>query len=122
MSFRMGPLEIGIILVIILIIFGVGKLPQVGDALGKGIRAFRKGQSGEEEEKKSAYDVVLQEVGDQKIAVIKAIRGINQDLGLKEAKDLVESAPKTVAEALPVEEAEKAKKTLEEAGATVELK
>lgn len=51
MPFRMGPLEIIIILVIVLLIFGVGKLPQVGDALGKGIRAFRKGQSGEEEEK-----------------------------------------------------------------------
>ena len=77
--------------------------------------------TGEGEEKKSAYDIILQEVGDQKIAVIKAIRSINQDLGLKEAKDLVESAPKTVVEALPVEEAEKAKKTLEEAGAKVSL-
>ena len=74
-----------------------------------------------EEEKKSAYNVVLQETGGQKIAVIKAVRAINQSLGLKEAKDLVESAPKTVAEALPVEEAEKAKKALEEAGAKVEL-
>jgi sec-independent protein translocase protein TatA len=45
----MGPLEIGIILVIVLIIFGVGKLPQVGDALGKGIRAFRKGQKDDDE-------------------------------------------------------------------------
>ena len=52
---RMGPLEIGLIVVIILIVFGVGKLPQVGGAIGKGIRAFKKGQSGEdteEEEKK----------------------------------------------------------------------
>jgi sec-independent protein translocase protein TatA len=49
MSLRMGPLEIGIILVIILIVFGVGKLPQVGDALGRGIRSFRKAQSGEDE-------------------------------------------------------------------------
>jgi sec-independent protein translocase protein TatA len=51
----MGPLEIGIILVIILIVFGVGKLPQVGDALGRGIRSFRKAQSGDDEkdEKKS---------------------------------------------------------------------
>ena len=47
---RMGPLEIGLILVIILIIFGVGRLPQVGNALGKAIRSFRKGQQGEEEE------------------------------------------------------------------------
>jgi sec-independent protein translocase protein TatA len=47
----MGPLEIGIILVIILIVFGVGKLPQVGDALGRGIRSFRKAQSGDDEKK-----------------------------------------------------------------------
>jgi sec-independent protein translocase protein TatA len=50
----MGPLEIGIILVIILIVFGVGKLPQVGDALGRGIRSFRKAQSGDDEKKDEA--------------------------------------------------------------------
>lgn len=50
MPFRMGPWEIALILVIILIVFGVGKLPQIGGAIGKGVRAFRKGQSGEEEE------------------------------------------------------------------------
>ena len=50
MPFRMGPWEIGLILMIILIIFGVGKLPQVGGALGKGLRAFRKGQHGEEDD------------------------------------------------------------------------
>ena len=54
MPFRMGPLEIGLILVIILIIFGVGKLPQVGGAIGKGLRAFRKGQRGEDEEEEEA--------------------------------------------------------------------
>jgi sec-independent protein translocase protein TatA len=48
----MGPLEIGLILVIILVIFGVGKLPQIGGAIGKSIREFRKGQSGENEEGK----------------------------------------------------------------------
>ena len=47
--FRPGPLEIGLIVFIVLVLFGAGKLPQVGSALGKGIRAFRKGQSGEEE-------------------------------------------------------------------------
>ena len=69
MPFRMGPWEIGIILVIILIIFGVGKLPQVGGAIGKGMRAFRKGQQGEEEEeeepkpkKKVASKAVKKEV------------------------------------------------------------
>jgi len=50
MPFRMGPWEIGLIVLIILLVFGVGKLPQVGGALGKGLRAFKKGQSGEEEE------------------------------------------------------------------------
>ncbi len=47
---RFGPWEIGLILVIVLIIFGVGKLPQVGNAIGKGLRAFRQGQRGEEDE------------------------------------------------------------------------
>ena len=54
MPFRMGPWEIALILVIILIVFGVGKLPQIGGAMGKGLRAFKKGQQGEdigEEEK-----------------------------------------------------------------------
>jgi len=50
MPFRLGPWEIGLILAIILIVFGVGKLPQVGGAIGKGMRAFRKGQAGEDEE------------------------------------------------------------------------
>ena len=50
MPFRMGPWEIGLILAVILIVFGVGKLPQVGGAIGKGLRAFRQGQRGEDEE------------------------------------------------------------------------
>ena len=72
MPFRMGPLEIGIILVIILIIFGVGKLPQVGDALGKGIRAFRKGQSDdddkekEKEEAPKVEETAVKEVAEEK--------------------------------------------------------
>ena len=53
MPFRMGPWEIGLILAIILIVFGVGKLPQVGGAFGKAMRAFRKGQRGEEEEEEA---------------------------------------------------------------------
>ena len=53
MPFRMGLWEIGLILVVILIVFGVGKLPQVGGAMGKGLRAFRKGQSGEEDEEET---------------------------------------------------------------------
>jgi len=50
MPFRMGPWEIALILVVILIVFGVGKLPQVGGAIGKGMRSFRKGQRGEDAE------------------------------------------------------------------------
>jgi len=58
MPFRMGPWEIALIVLVILIVFGVGKLPQVGGAIGKGLRAFKKGQSGEdvEEEKSSPVE------------------------------------------------------------------
>lgn len=74
------------------------------------------------EEAPTNFDVVLKSVpADKKIAVIKEVRGAT-GLGLKEAKDLVEGAPKTVKEALPKEEAEKLKKALEAAGAVVELK
>lgn len=52
MPFHIGPWEIGLILLIILIVFGVGKLPQVGEAMGKGMRAFRRGQSGEDDDAK----------------------------------------------------------------------
>lgn len=54
MPFRIGPWEIALVLVIIMIVFGVGKLPQVGGAIGKGLRAFKKGQRGEEEEEEEA--------------------------------------------------------------------
>lgn len=73
-------------------------------------------------EEKDEYDVVLTAAGASKIGVIKAVRTLNQSLGLKEAKDLVEAAPKTVLEGAKKEDAEAAKKTLEDAGATVELK
>lgn len=73
------------------------------------------------EEEKDEFDVVLTGAGGQKIAVIKEVRALTS-LGLKEAKDLVESAPKPVLEKASKEDAEKAKATLEEAGATVELK
>ena len=56
MPFRMGPWEIALIVLVILIVFGVGKLPQVGGAVGKGLRAFRKGQSGEGEGEGEAED------------------------------------------------------------------
>lgn len=72
-------------------------------------------------EAKDAFDVVLAAAGDNKVGVIKAVRAVTT-LGLKEAKDLVESAPATVKEAAPKDEAEKMKKELEAAGAKVELK
>ena len=72
-------------------------------------------------EEKTEFDVVLAKAGDKKINVIKEIRGIT-GLGLKEAKDLVEGAPKTVKEGVSKDEAEKIKKTLEDNGASVEIK
>ena len=72
-------------------------------------------------EEKDEFDVILAEAGANKINVIKEIRAITQ-LGLKEAKDLVDGAPKTVKEAAPKAEAEEIKKKLEAAGAKVELK
>ena len=71
-------------------------------------------------EEKTEFDVVLKEIGPNKINVIKAVREVTT-LGLREAKELVESAPKAVLEAVAKEEAETVKKTLEGAGATVEL-
>jgi large subunit ribosomal protein L7/L12 len=67
------------------------------------------------------FDVILKAVGDKKIQVIKAVRALT-NLGLKEAKDLVEGAPKAVKEGVSKDDAEAAKKTLEESGATVEIK
>jgi len=78
-------------------------------------------ESGEDAEVKDEFDVILAAVGDKKINVIKEVRTIT-GLGLKEAKELVESAPKPVKEGAKKEEAEEIKKKLEEAGASVELK
>jgi len=73
------------------------------------------------EEEKTEFNVILKEIGDKKINVIKAVREVTS-LGLKEAKDLVESAPATVKEAVSKDEAESIKKKFEEAGAKVEIK
>ncbi len=73
------------------------------------------------EEEKTEFDVVLEEMGSEKIKVIKAVRELT-GLGLKDAKDLVDSAPKAVKEGVDKESAEEAKKKLEEAGAKVALK
>jgi large subunit ribosomal protein L7/L12 len=79
------------------------------------------GDAAAEEEEQTEFDVVLIAAGEKKIQVIKEVRSLTS-LGLKEAKDLVDSAPKPVLERVPKEEADKAKASLEGAGATVELK
>ena len=73
-------------------------------------------------EEKTEFDVVLKAAGDKKINVIKVVREVVSGLGLKEAKDLVDGAPKTIKEGVSKEEAEKIKAKFEEAGATVEIK
>jgi large subunit ribosomal protein L7/L12 len=85
--------------------------PGVAPAAGDGAAA----------EEKTEFDVVLTGAGDKKIQVIKVVRAVT-GLGLKEAKDLVESAPKAVKEGVPQEEADSIKSQLEEAGASVEVK
>ena len=79
------------------------------------------GDAGEEEEEQTSFDVVLTEVGDKKIQVIKEVRALT-NLGLKDAKDLVDGAPQTVLEGASKEDAGKAKEALEAAGASVEVK
>lgn len=94
--------------------FGVSAAAMAAPAAGGGAAA-------PVAEEKTEFNVVLAEVGANKVSVIKAVREIT-GLGLKEAKDLVEAAPKAVKEGLPKADAEAAKKKLEEAGAKVELK
>ena len=86
--------------------------PAAGGAAGGGAAAV---------EEKTEFNLVLNDAGAQKVGVIKVVREIT-GLGLKEAKDLVDGAPKTVKEAMPKADAEAAKKKLEEAGAKAELK
>ena len=84
------------------------------------VAAVAAGEAAPAEEAKSEYDVVLKDAGAQKVAVIKAVKEVTQ-LGLGEAKALVDAAPKTILEKAKKEDAEAAKKALEDAGATVEL-
>ena len=81
------------------------------------------GDSGDDAsaEEQTEFEVILQSIGDNKIAVIKAVRTIS-GLGIKDAKDLVEAAPKSLKESVSKDEADEMKKQLEEAGASVELK
>ena len=83
--------------------------------------ALEKDEKAEEEEEKTEFDVVLTGVGDKKIQVIKAVRSVT-NLGLKEAKELVDGAPNKVKEGVSKEDAENIKKQLEEAGAIVDIK
>ena len=95
--------------------FGVSAAAMAAPAAGGG------GAAAPVAEEKTEFTVQLQEVGANKVQVIKAVRELT-GLGLKEAKDLVDGAPKPVKEAIPKADAEAAKKKLEEAGAKVELK
>ena len=98
-------------------VFGVSAAPAAGAVVVAGGAAG----GGEEAEEKTEFDVVLESFGDKKMGVLKAVRAIT-GLGLKEAKELVESAPKAVKEGIGKDEAEEIKKKLEEAGGTVSLK
>ena len=100
--------------------FGVSATA-VAAAAPAGAAAAAAGDGGEAAEEQSTFDVVLQSAGDKKIQVIKVVRAAT-GLGLKEAKALVDEAPKPVKEGAEREDADKLKADLEEAGATVELK
>lgn len=82
----------------------------------------KSGEGGSDVGEQTTFNVILASTGANKISVIKAVREINQNLGLKEAKDLVEAAPKEILTGVNKSTAEEAKKKLEAAGATVELK
>ena len=100
--------------------FGVSAAAPVAVAPGA-VAAPGAAAPAEEAEEQTEFDVVLTATGDKKIQVIKEVRSLT-NLGLKEAKDLVDSAPKPVLERVPREQADKAKAQLEAAGASVELK
>ena len=95
--------------------------PERGPAPAGGAGAGGAGGDGGAAEEQTEFDVVLTGFGDKKIGVIKEVRGIT-GLGLKEAKEVVEGVPSKVKEGVSKEEAEEAKKKLEEAGASVEIK
>ncbi|MGB9798087.1 MAG: 50S ribosomal protein L7/L12 [bacterium] len=99
--------------------FGVSAIPAVAAAPAAAPTATAVAEAPPEEEK-TTFDVILKEVGEKKIQVIKVVRELT-GLGLKEAKDLVESAPQKVKEGVSKQEAEEVKKKLEEQGAVVEI-
>ena len=95
--------------------FGVSAAAPVAVAAGPAAAA-------EAVEEKTEFDVILKDVGSEKIKVIKVVREVVAGLGLKEAKDLVDNAPKTLKEGVTKEAAEEIKKKFEEVGATIEIK
>lgn len=95
--------------------------PAAGAAVVAAAPAAGGGEGAAPAEEKTEFNVVLKSAGDKKLQVIKVVRQARQDLGLKEAKALVDSAPKPVLEGVSKEDAEKWKKELEAAGATVEI-
>ncbi len=97
--------------------FGVSAAAPIAMA---GFGAVQAGGEAAPAEEKTEFDVILKDFGDKKIQVIKVVRSLT-DLGLKEAKDLVEGVPKPVKEGVSKEDAEKAKAALEEVGAAVEI-
>ncbi len=99
--------------------WGVTAAAPVAVAAAPGAAASGDGEAAEE---KTAFDVMLTGVGDKKIQVIRVVREVVSGLGLKEAKDLVESAPAAVREGVTKDEAEQIKAKLEESGASVEIK
>ena len=101
--------------------FGIQAAAPVAFAGGPGPGGGAGAATEEEAEEKTEFDVVLTSAGDKKIQVIKEVRGLT-NLGLKEAKDLVDNAPKPVLERVPKEQADSAREKLEGAGATVEVK
>jgi len=117
---KMSVLELSELVKVLEDKFGVSAQQVVGVAASPGTSSAEGEASGTEEEK-SEFNIELTEVGDQKIQVIKAVREITQK-GLKEAKDLVDAAPKVITENIAKNEAEEIKKKLEETGATVALK
>ena len=98
--------------------FGVTAAAPVAVAAAPAVGDSEDSASGDEQ---TEFEVILQGIGDNKIAVIKAVRSIT-GLGLKDAKDIVEAAPKSLKESVSKEEADEMKNQLEEAGASVELK
>jgi len=101
--------------------FGISAQPQVVGAVVAGAQAGEAAGGAPAEEEKTEFDVILVSPGDKKIQVIKEVRSLT-NLGLKEAKELVDSAPKPVKEKVSKEEAEEVKKKLEAVGAAVEVK